>query len=197
MGELDLKKAASNEADELLLGLIKKRDEHALSVFYDRKSGFVYSLVYSMLGDKSDAEEVTEEVFLKIWQKAESFDNTRGNAQAWLTIMTRRLAIDKTRSKQYKMRSREASLESADAGGKLGEGHGEGERKIVMAAEANKISKALGQLDESYREVIQLSYYEGLSHSKIAERLDSPLGTVKTRIREAVIQLRRILSVEV
>jgi len=196
MGDLKVKKS-SLEADELLIGLIKKRDEHALSVFYDRRSGLVYSLAYSMLGDKSDAEEVTEEVFLRIWEKAESFDNSRGSALAWLTVMTRRLAIDKTRSKQYKMRSREASLETADAGGKLGEGHQEGERKIVMAAEATRISKALGQLDDSHREVIQLSYYEGLSHSKIAERLDSPLGTVKTRIREAVIQLRRILSVEV
>jgi RNA polymerase sigma-70 factor (ECF subfamily) len=196
MGELDVRKS-SLEADELLLGLIRKKDEHALSVFYDRRSGLVYSLAYSMLGDKSDAEEVTEEVFLKIWEKAESFDNSRGSALAWVTVMTRRLAIDKTRSKQYKMRSREASLEMADASGKLGEGHEEGERKIVMAAEATRISKALGQLDDSLREVIQLSYYEGLSHSKIAERLDSPLGTVKTRIREAVIQLRRILSVEV
>lgn len=196
MGELDVRKS-SFEADELLLGLIKKRDEHALSVFYDRRSGLVYSLAYSMLGDKSDAEEVTEEVFLKVWEKADVFDNSKGSALAWLTVMTRRLAIDRTRSKQYKMRSREALLETADAGGKLGVGHEEGERKIVMAAEAGRISKALGQLDESHREVIQLSYYEGLSHSKIAERLDSPLGTVKTRIREAVIQLRRILSVEV
>jgi len=196
MGDLDVKKS-SLQADELLLGLIKKRDEHALSAFYDRKSGLVFSLAYSMLGNKSDAEEVTEEVFLKIWEKAETFDNARGSAQAWLTIMTRRLAIDKSRSKQYKMRSREASLETADAGGKLGEGHEDDERKIMMAAEAGRISKALGQLDDSLREVIQLSYYEGLSHSKIAERLESPLGTVKTRIREAVIQLRRILSVEV
>jgi RNA polymerase sigma-70 factor (ECF subfamily) len=134
---------------------------------------------------------------LKIWEKAASFDVSRGSAQAWVTIMTRRLAIDKTRSKQYKMRGREASLETADAGGMLGEGHEDGERKIMMAAEAETISKALGQLDDSHREVIRLSYYEGLSHSKIAERLESPLGTVKTRIREAVIQLRRILSVEV
>lgn len=196
MGEIEVKKS-SLEADELLIGLIKKKDEHALSVFYDRRSGLVYSLAYSMLGDKSDAEEVTEEVFLRIWEKAESFDNSKGSPLAWLTIMTRRMAIDKTRSKLYKMRSREASLESADAGGKLGAGHDEGERRIIMAAETTRVSKALGQLDEPLREVIQLSYYEGLSHSKIAERLDSPLGTVKTRIREAVIQLRRILSVEV
>ena len=154
-------------------------------------------MAYNMLGNKHDAEEVTEEVFLKIWEKAGSFEKSRGSVAAWIAVMARHLAIDKSRSRQYRSRSREVPIEPVDAGGNLGEKHFESESKIVMAVEAGKLTSALNKLSESYREVIRLSYFEGLSHSKISERLDTPLGTVKTRIREAVIQLRQLLSVEV
>lgn len=196
MSESDLEKKVSVLTDELLLDLIREGDEIALSRLYDRKSGIVYSLAYSMLGNKHDAEEVTEEVFLKIWEKAGSFERARGSVAAWITIMARRLAIDKTRSKQYRSRRREVSIEAVDAGGKLGDKHQESESRMIMAVETGRISNALNKLNDSHREVIQLSYFEGLSHSKISERLDTPLGTVKTRIREAVIQLRQLLSVE-
>ena len=197
MSESDLGRKVSGETDEILLGLISDGDELALSRLYDRKSGIVYSLAYNMLGNKHDAEEVTGEVFMKIWEKAGSFDRTRGSVAAWIAVMARRLAIDRTRSKQYRSRGREVPIEPVDAGGKLGDKHGESESRIVMSIEAGKISNALNRLSDAYREVIQLSYFEGLSHSKISERLDTPLGTVKTRIREAVIQLRQLLSIEV
>lgn len=196
MSEGDLEKKAAVETDELLLDLIREGDQLALSRLYDRKSGIIYSMAYGLLGNKHDAEEITEEVFLKIWENAEKFDRARGSVAAWITIIARRLAIDRTRSKQYRSRTREVSIEAVDAGGKLGDKHQESESRMIMAVEAGNISNALDQLNDTHREVIRLSYFEGLSHSKISERLDTPLGTVKTRIRDAVVQLRQILSVE-
>lgn len=192
-----MERKVSNETDELLLGLIREGDEIALSRLYDRKSRFVFSLAYNLLGNKDDAEEITEEVFFRLWEKADSFDKSRGSVLAWLAIITRRLAIDKTRSRQFKSRSKEVSLEAVDAASNLGDRHEKGARNIESMVDTDRISEALNQLSNTQREMIKLSYYEGLSHSKIADRLDAPLGTVKTRIREAVIQLRRILGVEV
>jgi RNA polymerase sigma-70 factor (ECF subfamily) len=107
------------------------------------------------------------------------------------------MAIDKTRSKQYKGRLKEVTLDkvlAVDGNGSLSTTAG---TDPDAGAEARRVKEALDQLGDSHRQLILLSYYEGLSHSKIAERLDTPLGTVKSRIREAVIQLRRILDVKV
>lgn len=197
MGKREINSALLSDPEEVLIGLIQEKDQLALSKLYDKRSGFVYSLAYSIVGNKSDAEEITEDVFYRLWDKADSFDNSRGSVQAWLTVITRRLAIDKTRSRQYRSSGREVSLEAASASGNPAKSQDGNESKIETDADAGKISGALGRLTGAHRDVIKLSYYEGLSHSKIADRLNLPLGTVKTRIREAVIQLRQILGVEV
>jgi RNA polymerase sigma-70 factor (ECF subfamily) len=197
MDKANLERIVSNEADEVLIGLIQQQDESALSVFYDRKSRFVYSLALSIVGAKADAEEITGEVFFRVWEKAANFDKAQGSVMAWLTTITRRLSIDRTRSRQYRSQTRETSIETADTGGALASQQADGERQIMQAVQTTEIAGALERLSESHREIIQLSYYEGLSHSKIAERLNTPLGTVKSRIRDAVIQLRQSLGVEV
>ena len=178
------------KSDEKLLKLIAERDEAALSKLYDLKSGFVYSLALRMVKNKLDAEEITGEVFFRIWEKAGNFDIARGNVMAWLTTITRRLTIDKIRSKQFKSSEREISIETTGAVN-IG-GSDDGYNFIIN----EQVNKALNNLDESHREVLRLSYYEGLSHSKIADHTSLPLGTVKTRIRDAVRQLREVLLVE-
>lgn len=184
-------------ADEILLDLIGEGDEAALARLYRNRSRMIYSLALSIVRDNLDAEEVTEEVFFRVWKNAGEFDRARGSALAWVTTIARRMAIDRTRSKEYKGRMREVDFDKVPAG--------DGDNSTSMTvgvdpeagAEARRVKEALDQLGDSHRQLIHLSYYEGLSHSKIAERLDTPLGTVKTRIREAVIQLRRILDVKV
>lgn len=177
--------------DTALLRRIRARDEAALSEFYDRHSTFVYSLARSVLRDDGDAADIVQEVFFRIWERADAFDPDRGSPAAWLTTLTRRLAIDRTRSRSYRARGREASLEAVAS-----TASNSGSESITNSAEANEVLAALEQLDPAYRDVIRMSYYEGLSHSTIATKLGTPLGTVKSRLREGVTQLRRILDVK-
>jgi len=176
--------------DTALLRRIRERDEAALSEFYDRHATFVYSLARSVVRDDGDAEDITQEVFFRVWERADAFDPARGSPAAWLTTLTRRLAIDKTRSRSFRARGREAPLEAV-----VGSASSAG-TDALMSAEANEVLAALEELEPAQREVIRLSYYEGLSHSSIATKLGTPLGTVKSRLREGVTQLRRILAIK-
>jgi RNA polymerase sigma-70 factor (ECF subfamily) len=177
--------------DAALLRRIRERDEGALSELYDQYSTFVYSLARSVLRDDGDAEDIVQDVFFRVWERADAFDPARGSPAAWLTTMTRRLAIDRTRSRSFRARGREAPLEAV-----AGSASGAGGESVTNSAEANEVLAALEQLEPAYREVIRLSYYEGLSHSNIATKLGTPLGTVKSRLREGVTQLRRILAIK-
>ena len=97
----------SKESDELLISLITNGDEQALALLYERKCRLVYSLVYSLVNDISDAEEITQEVFLKVWSKADSFESAKGSVVSWIVTITRRKAIDRLKSKPFKKRSKE------------------------------------------------------------------------------------------
>jgi RNA polymerase sigma-70 factor (ECF subfamily) len=176
--------------DGMLIHRIRDRDETALSELYDAYASFVYSLARSVVRNDGDAEDITQEVFFRIWERAGTFDPSRGSPAAWITTMTRRLAIDKTRSRSFKARGREAPIDVLPAAAAV-----DGSA-AVLSAEANQVLDALERLEEPYRQVIRLSYYEGLSHSGIASRLDTPLGTVKSRLREGVVQLRKLLDIK-
>jgi len=176
--------------DAALLRRVRDRDQTALSELYDAYASFVYSLARSVVRDDGDAEDITQEVFFRVWERAGTFDPSRGSPAAWITTMTRRLAIDKTRSRTFKARGREASIDVLPSVASVDGG------AAVLSAEANQVLEALNRLDEQYREVIRLSYYEGLSHSGIASRLGTPLGTVKSRLREGVVQLRKLLDIK-
>jgi RNA polymerase sigma-70 factor (ECF subfamily) len=177
--------------DAALLRRIRGREEAALSEFYDRHASFVFSLARSVVRDDGEAEDVVQEVFFRVWERADAFDPVRGSPLAWLTTMTRRLAIDRTRSRSFRARGREESLDAIAASTSR-----DGGASVTMSAEANEVLAALEQLEPVYRDVIRLSYYEGLSHSNIASKLGTPLGTVKSRLREGVTQLRRILAIK-
>lgn len=176
--------------DAALLHRMRDRDQGALSELYDAYADFVYSLARSIVRDDGDAEDITQDVFFRVWERAGTFDPSRGSPAAWITTMTRRLAIDKTRSRSFKARGREASIDALPSAAAV-DGNA-----AALSAEANQVLAVLQQLDEPYRQVIRLSYYEGLSHSGIAERLGTPLGTVKSRLREGVAQLRKLLDIK-
>ena len=187
----------SKETDELLISLITNGDEQALALLYERKCRLVYSLVHSLVNDISDAEEITQEVFLKVWSKADSFESAKGSVVSWIVTITRRKAIDRLKSKSFKKRSKEVVFSAEDIDNNPDRIYGSRNDNTVMSEEVKIVNNALNKLDESQRQVIQLSHYEGLSHSRIADQLNTPLGTVKSRIRNAVIQLRQYLKVEV
>ena len=183
------------ELDATLLRLMADKDQHALRHFYRRHARFVYSLAFSVVRNESDAEEVTQETFWRVWQHAGEFDESRATLRGWLAMLTRRIAIDRTRSRSYKNRESEVSsamtpeIHTDDVSSTADERH-------LLRFQTRRVNRALEELDEGQRHLIQMSYFEGLSHSSMASELGTPLGTVKTRLREAIRQLRQKLMVE-
>ena len=179
--------------DELLLQLVARGDEASLERLYERHGRVIYSLSLHIVGNIPDAEEVTQEIFLKLWMKAGSFDVSKGSAFAWLMSIARRHAIDRTRSKRYKAQKRELAFETLEWSDSFSDGT-EDDGTVTRNEEERVVLNALGSLPEQYRQVIVMAFFEGLSHSKIATRLAEPLGSVKTRIRKAMGELRILLD---
>jgi RNA polymerase sigma-70 factor, ECF subfamily len=165
-------------------------DEQALAALYDESSGLVYSICLRVLGNEADAEEITLEVYAHIWRCAKDFDAGRGTVCAWLAMLARSRAIDRLRAGATR-RTSERELPAAfavvdpeilpDEAGAASE-----RRRFVQAA--------LETLSAEQRQAIELAYFSGLSHSELAARLGQPLGTIKTRIRLAMMKLRELLE---
>ncbi len=163
-------------------------DERAFAALYDRTSRQVYCLMLRILGNAATAEEVLLDVYTQAWRKRIQYDEKRGTPLAWLITIARSRAIDRLRSMRVND-ERHAALGEASA-------HVEA-TNVAAAAEAREagehVRSALQALPSEQREVIELAYYVGMSHSEIAARLGQPLGTVKTRVRLAMMKLWEIL----
>lgn len=156
-------------------------DHAALGEMYDRYAGLVNGLALRILRNTAEAEEVVQEVFVQIWRQAVRFDPGRGSVEAWISTIARTRALDR-------MRRRVSRREEP---GEVPPGTAADTPKTV---EALAVRKALDSLSEDQRKALELAYYEGLTQSEIAERLGEPLGTIKTRIRTAMIRLRDVLA---
>ena len=174
---------------QLLIKNIAKGDTASFKRFYTLFSGLVFSIALRMLAVRVEAEDLLQEVFLYAWQKAASYDPSRGAPEAWLSTITRTRAIDKLRS-----RRRREVPES-----QRGDVNPEMPRleAVAPAAEADLVQslaarEALQKLTNLQREVLELAYFGGYTQEEIAEKLKAPLGTVKTRIRDGLISLRQI-----
>jgi RNA polymerase sigma-70 factor (ECF subfamily) len=172
---------------EELLAALRARDEQALAQLYDRYGQAIHGLALRVTGDAGAAEEVSVDTFWQLWQQAERFDGTQGSLQNWLFTIARRRAIDRMRARVARKRtSAEDPTDMSTAPRPDEDAELDERRRLVRAAMAG--------LSPDQRTALALAYYEGLSHSQIAERLQEPLGTVKTRIRQAMIALRRTLG---
>jgi RNA polymerase sigma-70 factor (ECF subfamily) len=163
-----------------LLRRLAEGEHEALGEVYDLYAGLVNALALRILRDTADAEDVVQEVFVQVWRQASRFDPSRGTPEAWLCTMARTRALDRLRRRASR---REEPEDAAPA-----------TTTAPGSAEAIAVRKALGGLSEDQRRALELAYYEGLTQSEIAERLGEPLGTVKTRIRTAMIRLREALG---
>jgi RNA polymerase sigma-70 factor, ECF subfamily len=183
----------SNSQDRELTNLlmqITQGDEQALATFYDLTASRVYGLALYVLKDPSMADEVTLDVYLQIWQRANQFDPNRGKPMAWITILTRSRSIDRLRVGQ-KEKANTKSLDEVND-------HLTAQENTETLGVANDqiriVRKALTSLSLEQRQVIEMAYFGGLSQREIAEKIDKPLGTVKTRIRLGMINLRKALG---
>ena len=173
-----------------LIERIVHGDQQALGALYDATSAYVYGLAVRIVQDQAAAEDVTIEVYTQIYQQASHYDASRGTPSAWLLMLTRSRALDRRRRESLRQQ-REEPLEVAASTPSAAPTPEEwsSERDIQRA-----VQSALALLCPKQRQVIEITYYEGLSHSEIAAKLGQPLGTVKTRIRTAMVALRGLLS---
>jgi RNA polymerase sigma-70 factor (ECF subfamily) len=179
--------------DVALIRLIARASPEALSALYDRYGRLVFSLAFNALGDQALAEEVAQEVFFRIWEKAGTYRSEEAKVSTWLTSITRHRAIDLIRQRSVRPgldRSEwsETQLmlvpDSADSP----------EAMTERALQQELVQRAIALLPEEQRRVLALAYFQGLTHSQIAELCNEPLGTIKTRIRLAMQKLRNILE---
>ncbi len=184
--------AAHSKLAVYLIERAAAQDREAFSQLYDRFSALVFSIAMRMLRAHTDAEVLLQEVFMQVWRQAGSYNPERGSPEAWIINIARSRAIDKLRAMRRRDRSfvltdDPAGAESPDNTEKTA---GDTEARLAMTS-------ALGHLPATQRKVLELAYYDGLSQSEIAERLNEPLGTVKTRVRAGIQNLRDILKNQV
>jgi len=180
----------SRQADQAALARIARGDQSAFADLYDRHARLVYSLALRILQDRADAEDVVQEVFAQVWAQAGRYDASRGAVAAWMLMLTRSRAIDRLRAQRVRP---EAAAEAGAAEDVVDMAAAQ-DMDLLSAEQVARLQRALKELPDVQRTALELAYYEGLTHVEIAARLAEPLGTVKTRIRQAVITLRGALT---
>lgn len=167
-----------------LVSLLRAKDNAGFSYLYDHYAGALQGIVKQIVGEEDLAQDVVQEVFVSIWRKIDSYDAEKGRLFTWMLNIARNAAIDKVRSKGYQQSLRQQSLEGAEHIAPVVRPTGDdiGLRKVLL------------RLKEEQRQLIDLSYYQGFTHDQIAKALNIPLGTVKTRLRSALSQLRLLLQ---
>jgi RNA polymerase sigma-70 factor (ECF subfamily) len=181
---------AEEPVDPELLRRMRLGDETALEALYGRYGGLVFTLALRIVGDPELAREVLQDTFLRSWDGRETYDPERGRVAWWLMGIARNRAVDLLRSRPHQARLREQERLSSDA--PAGELHHPGASDTVMVR--HTVIQALEDLSGSQREAIELAYYGGLTQAEIARHLGQPLGTIKSRIREAMERLRTRLE---
>jgi len=180
--------------DAALVGRIAAGDEPALGELYDRFGGVIYAVAYRIAGAAADAEEVVMEAFAQAWREAPRFDPSRGSVAAWLTVMARSRALDLVRSQSRRQRITEtAAREEPASAPAMSSGFQAPGASVLDEERRRAVGAALTALSPPQRQAIELAYYEGLSQSEIAARLQEPLGTIKTRMRLGMQKLREAL----
>ena len=170
--------------DLALVTAIRSGDQSAMATLYDRYSSIVYAVALRVLQDTGAAEDVLQDIFMQLWRKPGAFDASRGNMAAWLAVIARHRAIDA-------LRRRKPENDIADVIISV-------EPDLATEADTSramdKVRGALETMAPTQRSALELAYFEGLTHSEIAERTGEPLGTIKTRIRAGLLSLRKVLA---
>jgi RNA polymerase sigma-70 factor, ECF subfamily len=168
----------------MLVSAIRSGDEQAMAQLYERYSSIVYSVALRVLGDSGAAEDILQEVFMQLWRSPNVFDATRGSLPGWLAVITRNRAIDS-------LRKRRPEADITDLVVSI-------EPDLAGAAESSraleKIRGALGGMARPQRSALEMAFFEGLTHTEIAEKTGEPLGTIKTRIRAGLLTLRKAFN---
>lgn len=164
--------------------LLKQKDDQAFNYLYENYAGALYGVVKQIVADVEVASDVLQEVFVSIWRKIDTYDATKGRLFTWMLNIARNAAIDKTRSRNYQQGLREQPLDDEAISHPV----------VRSGIDDYGLKKLLFKLKDEHRLLVDLSYYQGFTHEQIARALNIPLGTVKTRLRTALTQLRMMLQ---
>jgi RNA polymerase sigma-70 factor (ECF subfamily) len=186
------KESTEVEIDAALLEKVGRGDRASFGQLYDRMSGLLFSMAYRVLNDREAAEDVLQDVFIQIWDKASTYDVSRGKPLTWAVTLTRNKAIDRLRAarRRYQLREeleREAVLDWKAAGKSSSD-------ELVDSEKSRMVRQAVARLPLDQRRAIDLAFFGGMTQSEIADELGEPLGTIKARIRRGMMKLREILA---
>jgi len=173
-------------SEEELIYLLKNRDQSAFAYLYDNYSGALFGVIFKMLDDRELAEDILQETFIKIWNNFSNYDSLKGRLFTWMLNITRNLTIDTIRSKGYKKQAKIQNSENTV-------NNVTDNANTAESFDALGIRKHLTLLKNDQKQIIDLAYFGGLTQDEISRQLAIPLGTVKTRMRTAIIELRKVL----
>lgn len=185
---LGVKSESAELSDVELLHAMARGDEAALARLYDAYRVILFGLLVRILNSREEAEDILQDVFIQVWRRAKDFDEKRGRPFTWLVTLARSRAIDRLRQLSARQRladgaAREQTHEVSDA-----------LTDTVKVAQQQVVRRALSELPEEQRRTLVLAYFDGLTQSEIAAKLNAPLGTIKTRMRSGMIKLRALLG---
>lgn len=184
--------SSASDPDEVtrLLLLTARGDEAAFRSLYDLIAGSVYGLVRRVVRDPAQSEEVAQEALVDVWRLATRFEPERGSGKTWILTLAHRRAVDRVRSAQSA-----ANRDAAYGIASHEPDHDNVSTEVEIKLEQRQVQRALSQLTEIQRSAVELAYYKGYTHAEVAQALDIPLGTAKTRLRDGLIHLRDALGV--
>jgi RNA polymerase sigma-70 factor (ECF subfamily) len=189
---LAVQPGSSEVSDVELLHAVARGDEGALARLYDAYRVILFGLLVRILNSREEAEDILQEVFVQVWRRARDFDETRGRPFTWLVTLARSRAIDRLRQLGARQRlAMGAALEQEQT-----ENFSDALTDSVRAEQQAVVRKALAELPEEQRTTLLLAYFDGLTQSEIAAKLNAPLGTIKTRMRSGMIKLRALLGTQ-
>ena len=170
-----------------LIKQLRAGDKSALSYLYDHYSKALYNIIYQVLQNEEYTEDVLQETYIKIWNSFDMFDTTKGRLYTWMSNIARNMAIDKVRSKEFRNQNQNQDIENHVSG-----------IDVRMSNKLNPdtlgVKSLVDNLRPEQKRLIELIYFNGFTHAEVAEHLDMPLGTVKTRVRAAIIELRKYFN---
>jgi RNA polymerase sigma factor (sigma-70 family) len=171
--------------EEALVKLLTNRDSRGMEILYDNYSATLYGVIHRIVKTDEIAEDVLQEAFLKIWNNFMQYDPSRGNLFTWMLNICRNLAIDKVRSRDFVNQNKNRDIENTVSNNELN-------LSVSYNPDTIDIRKMVDSLDPEYRKIIDLLFFEGYSQSEASEKLNIPLGTVKTRSRAAIQKLKSL-----